>query len=294
MTQYTREITRTLECGPGPRIEIRTVHGPVRVRGADHTGVHLAATLRFRAESDEEADELVEAFESGLSVEGERVRIQAPALEGGRKLFGGLRGAFGSHHRVEIELSVSAPWGASVSIHHINGIIELQELQGDARVRLVNGDVNARDIGGSVRMSHVNGKTIVRNAGGRVDVHQTNGDVEVVRTGGDIKLNIVNGRVDIREPGRAVAVRGVSGAYSLSGPIRDHVSMANGHGTITLNLPRDSRFQLDARSALGRVTSELEVREGDGAGARAPRVSLRSETGSIELRALREAAVGGV
>ena len=71
--------------------------------------------------------------------------------------------------------------------------------------------------------------------------------------------------------------------------------MANSHGKITLNLPHDSRFRLDADSSLGSVTSELAVHDtGRSSDGDAPLVSLHSETGRIEIRATREAATAGV
>jgi hypothetical protein len=293
MPYYTRELTKTFDAGATPRLDLRTVNGAVSARGEDRQDVRVIATVRFRAETDEEVAELQRAIDDGMYADGDRVSVHAPEAGGGSFL-GVMRGVFRYRRHLEIDLDVRAPRGASLTLHHVNRPVELRQLGGDIHVHMVNGRFEVIDAGGDLDFYHVNGHGSVRNVAGAVEMHYTNGHVEVERVAGDTRLHLVNGRVDVLDAGASVSVKGVSGTYSFSGPVRGDVTMSNAHGRITLNVPRDSRFRLDAQSAIGQVSSELEVRDGgDGLGD-APRVSLRSETGRIELRQLRQAEPAGV
>jgi putative adhesin len=287
MPEYTREISRTIACGPAPHVEIRTVHGSIKVRGEERADVHVLARVHFRAGTDHEAAELMRAVEDGIYGDGGRVVVRADEEERS-SLMGALQHVFGRSRHLRIDLDVSAPRGCSLTLRHVNGDVDVRAIGGDARVHMVNGRFDATDIGGDLSLRHVNGRAGLRKVEGSVDVRHTNGALEVARTGGDLKLHLVNGRVDIVDAGRSVTVKGVSGAHTLTGAVRGDLSMTNAHGQIRLHLPLESRFELDAESALGSVTSDLEVRHGPAGAGVVPRVRLRSETGSIQLKRLRD------
>ena len=293
MPNHTREISRTFDCGSEPRIDIRMVNGRVEVQGEERADVRVGAVVRFRAASDDEANELMRALEDGIYADGDQVCVHSPDAEDG-SLFGALREIFGRGRHLEIDLEVVAPRGCSLALHLVNGSVTVARVGGNARVHMVNGRFEVADVGGDLAIHHVNGRGAVRNIAGSVDMHYTNGALEIERAGGEVNLHLVNGRVEIRDAGSSVNVRGNSGSFELTGAIRGDVKVSNSHGRITLNVPGDSRFKLDARSSVGTVSSELDVRDSAGVQGDAPFVSLRSETGRIELRALRQAEPAGV
>jgi hypothetical protein len=293
MPNYAREISRTFDAGLTPRLDIRTVSGSVEVRGEDRSDIRICLKARFRASTDEEAAQLIRAIEDGLSVEGDRVGVHSPDADGG-SVFGTLRQVFGHGRHLEIDVEVVAPRGCSLALRLVNGPATVTRVGGNTRVHMVNGRFEVADVGGDLTVHHVNGRGAIRNVAGSVEMHYTNGALEIDRAGGDVNLHLVNGRVEIRDPGGDVSVRGVSGSFELTGAIRGDVKVSNSHGRITLNVPGDSRFKLDARSAIGTVSSEFDVRDTADVQGDAPHVDLRSETGRIELRALREAQPAGV
>jgi DUF4097 and DUF4098 domain-containing protein YvlB len=209
-------------------------------------------------------------------------------------VFSALREIFGHGRHLEIDVQVLAPRGCSLALRLANGPTTVAQIGGDARIHMVNGRFELADVGGDLTVHHVNGRGAVRNIAGSVEMHYTNGALEIDRAGGDVNLHLVNGRVEIRHAGSSVNVRGVSGSIDLTGAIRGDVKVSNSHGRITLNVPGNSRFKLDARSAIGTVSSELDVRDVAGVQGDAPHVDLRSETGRIELRALRQAEPAAV
>jgi hypothetical protein len=294
MPNYTREVVRSFETGPAPRLDVRTTNGSVTVRGEDRQDVAIHAWARFRAPDDEAAEELVAAIEQGIYHEEDRVNAHAPDSEGDAPLFGVLRHMTAHRTRLELDFDIAAPRGCSLSLRMVNGSLEVREVGRDVKGHIVNGRYELSDLGGDLSMQYVNARGTLRRIAGSVDLSYTNGDLDVEGVGGSFDLHLVNGRVDIRNAAGKVSARGVSGSYSLTSAIRDDVTMSNAHGRIVLAVPSDSRFKLDATSSLGSVTSELDVRERGAGHGEAPSVTLRSETGSIELRTKRERTTAGV
>jgi hypothetical protein len=293
MPSYEREVVRTFEAGGQPRLDVRTISGSVTASGEDRADVSITARASFRAADDAEADELMAAIAEGINHQHGRVNAHAPDLERG-SLFGIGRRFPGRGSRFELDFDVRMPLGSSLGVKIVNGSLEVARLGGEARIHIVNGRFELTDVGGDVSMHYVNARGSLHRVGGALDVDYTNGDLDAEDVAGALDLHLVNGRVGIRNPGGSVKVRGVSGAYELTGQVRGDVSMTSAHGKILLNVPRDSRFRLDATSTLGSVTSELDVREAGGGQGDAPNVSLHSETGRIEIRALRETAPAAV
>lgn len=293
MATETRKVEVTVSAGTRPLVDVRNLHGTIRLRGEDRIDVQVRATLKLTTDSEAEADEMAGELQRGIRADGGRVHVHYPRSEG-RSGFGRLRDTAEQGGRLEIDYEIAAPSGSSVELSLVNGTVAVQAIEGRARIRMVNGNFEVQDIGQDVSMQYVNAGGSVRRTGGQVHVHYTNGGLEVVEPDGEVSVHVVNGRVEVKNARAAVNMRGVSGTYILSGPIGAEVKIWSGQGSIRLDLPEDSRFELDAKSTLGSVTSELDVRDGGGGRGRLPRVRLRSEVGSIELRKLREPEPAGV
>jgi hypothetical protein len=295
MPIFHRETTVTLEAGQRPEIRMSSVHGNVNVRGEDRGNVQVTARAQFEASSEAEADKMLAELARGIRAEHGRVEITGRdgqrhgGFRFGRR--GGLRGSWLGVPRFDesgrgIDHDIVAPRDYSLDARLVYGDATIRDAA-RVRARLLNGACNAQDVG-DLQATLINGSATVLRASGDVDAKLTKGRLHVTDVRGDIDFNLVNGNAVIVNPGGAVAGRCVSGRLDLTGAVRGDVSLHTAHGSIVLNLPPESRFQLDAWSGLGNVSSELEVHDGSSGGLSAPRVNLRTETGSIELRRLRE------
>ena len=298
MPNYHRETSRTLDAGRQPAIEVRNPNGSVRVRGEDRGDVYIVAKATFSAVSEDEAAGLLRAIEEAIELQGNNsVRVQSP--EAGRPGFlpGFVSGALGWGHGLQLDYEIVAPHGSSAVIQLVHGHAEARQIGGDVRVHLVNGSFRLEDIGADAAVRMLNGNGNAVRIAGDVDVTMTNGRLELEAPGSDTEFQIVNGDVDIKHAGGDIRGHGISGRIELEGAIRGDVTLHTGHGRIVLKVPAHSRFELDAQSILGSVTSELDVRDVEGGGRpgpETPRVTLRIQTGNIELRRLREAEPASV
>jgi hypothetical protein len=286
METYTREISRTFGTSASPLIDVNAIDGSIRLRGEDRSDVYLRISARFQAESAAEADALMRRIEDGIEARGSYVRVQAPR-EHGRGFWPGIRdflSAWNGALHVDYELVV--PRGARVDLRAVNGEVEARNVAGNATVHTVNGAVRLADIGGEVSVRSVNGKLSVERCGGDVLVNLTNGDVDLREVHGRTSLRVLNGSVLIVDAGDEVHARSMSGEMTYRGAVRGDVLLNSAHGAIDCQVPRGARFSVDASSRLGSVTSELPVNENGGSPGERTHVSLRSQTGSIRLRAL--------
>jgi hypothetical protein len=298
MPAFNRETTLNLEAGDRPEIHVSNVRGNVRVRGDDRNDVQVTARARFDAASDAEADEMLADLTRHIRAEYGRVEIKSPRGERHRSFRfgrgGGGRWAWAAalqfgESATSIDYEVLAPRGHSVDLKLVHGDAVVQAAGGGLRAHLVNGACTLEDVHG-VSAHLVNGVATLLRASGNVDLKLTNGRLLLQDVRGNTTFHLVNGNAEILDPSGSVNGSCVSGRLEFTGAVRSDVSLHTAHGGIVLTVPADSRFRLDAWSGLGSVTSELEVRDaGPGAGP-APSVSLRTETGSIELRRLREPA----
>lgn len=297
MDTFTREISRTFGTSASPLIDVGAIDGSIRVRGEERDDVHLQVSARIRAGSSEAADELMRQIENGIEVRGDGVKVHTSRDRGGRNnnnLFGGLRDLLNAlNDGVHVEYELIVPRGARVELKVVNGEAVAQDIIGEANVQTVNGAIRLANIGGNASARTVNGKISIERCDGDVSVNQKNGDVELRQVRGRCTLRMLNGSLQIVEAGSGVHAHSLSGEMTYRGAVRGDVSLNSAHGSIDCLVPRDARFSLDATSHLGSVTSELPVGEKGGDSAKgAPHVSLRSQTGSITLRALEPAAPG--
>ncbi len=292
MDTYTREVSRTLNTSASPSIDVSAIDGSIHVRGEERSDVYLHVSARIRAESPEAADELLRSIEDSIEVRGDSVKVHTPRERGGRNLFSGLRDLLSAlNDGVHLDFELVVPRGARADLKVVNGDAVAQDILGDVNVQTVNGAIRLENIGGNANARTVNGKISIERCDGDVSVNQKNGDVEVRKVRGRCALRMLNGSLQIVEAGSGVHAHALSGEMSYRGPVRGDVSLNSSHGSINCFVPREARFSLDATSHLGSVTSELPVNENGGSsGERVPHVSLRSQTGSIALRALEPAA----
>lgn len=294
MDSYTREINRTLSTSASPLIDVSAIDGSIRLRGEERNDVYLHLSARIRAESAQEADEMLARIERGIAMRDNVLKIETPREHaGGHHFFRGLRDVLSAlNDNAHIDFELVAPRGARADLKVVNGEASAEGVLGDVNVQTINGAIRLANVGGNVGVRTVNGRISIERCDGGVSVNQKNGDVEVRRVRGHLALRILNGNLRIVEPGSAVDARALSGEMSYRGAVRDDVTLNSSHGSIQCYVPRDARFSLDAMSHLGSVSSELPVNEsgGGGRGQHAPHVSLRSQTGSIALRVLEPAS----
>ena len=165
------------------RITIRNGRGDVRVRSADDSQIHVDGKKNIKAWNETDAEHIASAISFEIAKNGDSYEVR-PANSG-------------SDSRARVDLDISLPKGAAVTI------------------RNERGDVSVSDMSKPV---------IVNTTRGDVDIHSTGGDITIDTGKGDVKVSDTKGNVKISGHGGEINVSSATGGLTIDGeffgPIR--------------------------------------------------------------------------
>ncbi|HWO73242.1 MAG TPA: DUF4097 family beta strand repeat-containing protein [Dehalococcoidia bacterium] len=283
MDARTRSVERTLYVGPECRLRVENRSGRVVVVGAAGQEVRVRASVELRGGEVGEGggQALLDAVLAGITVEGNDVSVKSPLSSRPSLPFFGLP----LWREPAIEYEVVAPFETQVTVEVANGNLEVRDVRRPVDVESVNGRVEVANVEATVRVGAVNGQIRVSGVAGAVNLQDVNGAVYVERIAGRLSAATQNGSIGIEEAAGATQARATNGSISYRGAVAADLDLATVHGRIELEVPRDSRFALDAESTFGGVHSDFAVKDSQGEPPEtSPSVRLRTTYGSIYLR----------
>jgi DUF4097 and DUF4098 domain-containing protein YvlB len=123
--------------------------------------------------------------------------------------------------------------------------------------------------------------------GADVTASSRNGHVTIDGAVGPVAAETRNGAIEISDGGESVRAITNNGAIRYRGSVRGDFNLETSNGSVTMSVPGDSRFEVDAESSRGSVRSDLRVQDQpiEANGPR-PKVRIRSRMGSIRIREL--------
>jgi DUF4097 and DUF4098 domain-containing protein YvlB len=154
---------------------------------------------------------------------------------------------------------------------------------GDQRIGEVLGPVDAAAGSGDLRVGPIGSSVTLKTGSGDIEVLGARGDVAARSGSGDVQAKALNGSVNVHT---------ASGDITVDGrPVGDW-TIAAASGDVTLRVPDDAPFVLDATTASGKLRSrhDLDSRrsssrhhvEGVAHGG-GPRLDVRTASGSIRV-----------
>ncbi|HEY4282455.1 MAG TPA: DUF4097 family beta strand repeat-containing protein [Chthoniobacterales bacterium] len=182
-----------------------------------------------------------------------------------------------SHTRMNAHYSVQVPKNFNADLHTGGGEISVSDLTGhvvsnSAGGRLkftrVHGPTDGRTSGGAVELTDCEGTIKIQTAGGHIDSMGGNGSLDAQTAGGQMSVRGFAGRIDISSNGGQLRLDQITGplnAKTLGGEINAAISSATdvkletNAGAITVAVPANGGFNVDARSTIGDVSTDLPV-----------------------------------
>jgi DUF4097 and DUF4098 domain-containing protein YvlB len=226
--------------------------------------VEARVVKRSRAVTEEEAQAGLKNIEVTMTQEKETVRITARRL---RERWVDLE---------RVAALVRVPAGAVLDLGTGNGPVNLTGGTGGVKVRTSNGPIQVKDSKGTLRLTTTNGPIVVTGAKGVAE------------------LKTSNGRIDLQAEQAVVTAHSSNGAISFGGSLAGGAhSFSSNNGRITLTLPADARFRVDAATGNGTVRNEFPAKVTAGTRRRlqatvgerpAATVKLQTGNGSIDIR----------
>lgn len=215
-------ISRTLSFnGPGERtLDVRAIHGSIRVIGADHSDVQLEVQRTVRAETDDdfyeaERDVVLDIAESAARIEViARERGEGSCGEKSDRRSGPWRRP---RYVVRYDFAIQVPRDTRLRLCTVNGgEVVVDGTRGDFELANVNGPITMADVSGSGSARTVNGGIVAlftEQPRAASEFKTTNGDL-IVRfpadLAADLRMKSFNGGLftdfDVQAPPQPVPV----------------------------------------------------------------------------------------
>ena len=156
------------------RITIRNGRGDISVRSADDSQIHVDGKKNIKAWNETDAEHIASAISFEIAKNGDSYEVR-PANSG-------------SDSRARVDLDISVPKGAAVTIRNERGDVSVSDMSKPVIVNTTRGDVDIHDTGGDVTID--TGK-------GDVKVSDTKGNVKISGHGGEINVSSATGGLTI-------------------------------------------------------------------------------------------------
>jgi len=216
-------IDRSYPLGPGTRVEISTIYGPVDIEtsGGDLAEIHI---VRFaRAKEDLTSRRIsIEQTATGLVIRGEKDNSEEPARV---------------RHRVRLRI----PRHVELAVEDVNGHLNAGEIDGSVRIHRVNGAVRITRAGGHADLSRINGTlaiALTRLALPGLRIERVNGSVDLrfaAAVDADLSVDDFNGGVNVNLSNTAVLDKSENKIFRARiGAGGVPISISNVNGSVTL------------------------------------------------------------
>jgi len=149
--------------------------------------------------------------------------------------------------------------------------------------------------GTSLELRSSNGGLTVTGPTSDVTANTSNGKIQIEGSQGNLKLDTSNSSIEVNATSAVVAAHTSNGAIAFRGELaQGNHSFRTSNGRITLTLPSNASFNIDAETSNGKVTSDFAVTRtsasrdselrGTIGGNPATSVELRTSNGGIEIQ----------
>ncbi|HYN83695.1 MAG TPA: DUF4097 family beta strand repeat-containing protein [Pyrinomonadaceae bacterium] len=162
----------------------------------------------------------------------------------------------GEYGSGSVELNV--PRGATVILHIQSGDVDVSDVA-EARIDSASGDVNVRRVSRATDVNCFSGNVILDDAQGPVRLRSLSGEVSATRARplsprDDVQVSTTSGDITLEAVTHArVVAKTVSGGVSFEGPLAaaGTYDLRTTNGDVTLMLPADASFKINARVVTG-------------------------------------------
>lgn len=161
------------------------------------------------------------------------------------------------------------------------------------RARTGSGSLRVEGVTGPVETTSGSGRTRVADVARGVTVEADSGDVELIAVTGGVDVRTGSGSIDVTGSSMTLRAETGSGRIQVEGTSGGAWILDAGSGDVSIDLPDDAGFEVDARTDSGTVRIHRPVPDpeerGRGelrgvVGGGGPRMTLRTGSGDVTIR----------
>jgi len=279
-----KEVRRSFSVDPGASITLENISGNITITSWEGAKVEMIAVKNGKSD-------LFDQVEILTSARASRLNIRTKYLNNGNNI------------NVSVQYDLKVPRNVVLDrIESVSGNIKISGVDGRITARTVSGRVHAVDITGRSTINSVSGNVIAGNIKGDIVAASVSGNVQISQIQGCVQASSVSGSVFIENNSPSdndLIASAVSGSIRFDGRLDPdgQYDIKSHSGTVTLNLPVNSNFVIDASTSTGSIKSDFDIRENEKAqktgkakvlagvvGSGGPIVDLRTYSGNILIR----------
>jgi len=280
---YKEEFHSSRPLQPGGRVTVETFNGSVEVAGWEQDSVEINGTKHAGSRS------TLEDIKIDINGDPSSLRIRAVRPSDGLRSAG-------------VHFSIRVPRKAVLElVSSSNGRIELESVDGNARLRTSNGRIRISRLGGNLEAETSNGTIEAHEVHGNVKLHTSNGTIRADARGGGFEATTSNGRIEVRlqDPSsEPVRLRSSNGHIELAIDAKElpEVRAFTNNSSILLRVPAMSNARVRAYTSHASVSSDFpelhsdrdrKPSEMDGSiGRGGPLLELETSNGPIQIEKL--------
>jgi DUF4097 and DUF4098 domain-containing protein YvlB len=269
------QINKRFAVQPGGTLTVDVRFGSIKVTTSTDNEVAVDAWRKIGRKS--EADEVAYLRDNPIDVsqEGANVTIRCR----GNPVWRSSWSLFRRGYKNEARYTVTVPAKFNARLKTSGGEISVRDLAGDTwaktsggglRFEHLHGAVDASTSGGPIRLNDGEGTLKVHTSGGGIDVAGGSGSLEATTSGGGITVKDFNGPTHVNTSGGGLSLEHLVGEVegwtsggsihaALAAPLGETTKLTTSGGGITVRLPENAAFDLDASTSGGDVRSEFPV-----------------------------------
>jgi DUF4097 and DUF4098 domain-containing protein YvlB len=269
------QLNKRFSVQPGGTLTVDVRFGSIKVSTSTDNEVVVDAWRKIGRKS--KADEVAYLRDNPIEVsqDGANVTIRCRGNPSWRSSWS----LFSRGYKNEARYTITVPAKFNSRLKTSGGEIRVQDLTGDTQANTsggglrfahLHGGLDATTSGGSIHLTDGEGTLKVHTSGGGIDVATGSGSLEATTSGGGIRVKDFNGPTRVNTSGGGLSlehlVGEVHGSTSggsihavLSAPLGEATKLTTSGGGITVRLPENEAFNLDASTSGGSVRSEFPV-----------------------------------
>lgn len=182
-------------------------------------------------------------------------------------------------------------------LHHQHGNVDINGVGGNTIIKKSHGDLNLISCQGDVQLQHEHGNVRLETAGGDVNVNKKHGSLKIqdvqkdciitsrhskidlsgvalnalIKGGhGSIKIDRVGGNLNASNEHAGISADNIDGAVTIHNshgqinviatePIIHDYSLSTKHANITIDIPKDTKLNISARTQRGNIKSAVPL-----------------------------------
>ena len=282
---YREDFHSTHPLSPGGAVSVESFNGSIEITGWEQNTVEVNGTKSGPTKN------ALDALKIDIDARPGSVRIRA-VHPGDLYLHGGVR------------FSIRVPRHANLNlISTSNGRIQVEDVEGQARLHTSNGGIRLSRIHGEVEARTSNGTIEAQDVDGNVNLHTSNGSIRAEASHGSFEGVTSNGSITARlkDPATTWPMRAESSnghiELTLDAAKVPEVRASTSNSSIVLRLPATAQARVRANTSRSSVTSDFDELRSDydrhrhsqlqgTIGGGGPLIELSSSNGSIKIQKL--------